>query len=230
MLSLNLTKTKIIVFKPRQRKFHHIALRINGECIEQVKETVFLGVQLDEELSWKSHISHIAGKISKSIGIISKASFYLLQKSLFTLYYSIVYPYIEYCNVVWASTYQNNLRRINLLQKHAIRILNKCKFDAHTDPLFKKCSILKVHDIFLQQMGKFIFSLRNGFLPEKFLDIIQQNNEIHSYNTRNSTAIRTPLCRTNIRQFATRFQGPNFLIRNLLIYLPQLPIVLLKKN
>ena len=210
-LSLNLTKTKIIVFKPRQRKLHHsFQLRINGQCIEQVKETVFLGVQLDEELSWKSHISHIAGKISKSIGIISKASFYLLQKSLFTLYYSIVYPYIDYCNVVWASTYQNNLRRINLLQKRAIRILNKCKFDTHTDPLFKKCFILKVHDIFLLQMGKFIFSLRNGFLPEKFLDMIQQNNQIHSYNTRNATSIRTPLCRTNIRQFAIRFQGPKF--------------------
>ena len=82
-LSLNLTKSKFIVFKPRQRKCHHsFQLSIDNDYIEQVKETVFLGVKLDEELSWKSHISHVAGKISKSIGIISKASFYLHQKSL----------------------------------------------------------------------------------------------------------------------------------------------------
>ena len=117
-LSLNLTKTKFIVFKLRQKVCHHsFQVSIDSNYIEQVKETVFLGVILDEEFSWKSHISHIAGKISKAIGIIFKASFYLHQKSLLTLYYSIVYPYIEYCNVVWASMYKHNLRRINLLQK-----------------------------------------------------------------------------------------------------------------
>jgi hypothetical protein len=183
---------------------------VDSNYIEQVKETVFLGVILDEEFSWKSHISHIAGKISKAIGIIFKASFYLHKKSLLTLYYSIVYPHIEYCNVVWASTYKHNLRRINLLQKRASRILNKCKFDAHTDPLFKKCSILKLHDIFFSQVGKFMYSCRNGLLPEKFHHMFQQNNQTHSYNTRNVRAIRMLLCRTNIRQFAIRFQGPKF--------------------
>ena len=198
-LSLNLQKTKFIVFKPRQKKYNHtFQLTINNEAVEQVKEIVFLGVILDEELSWKSHISNVACKISKSIGIMLRASFYLTKRSLLTLYYSIVYPYIQYCNIVWASTYPNNLRRINILQKRAIRVINKSKFDAHTDPLFKNCCILKVNDIFLLQLGNFMYSYRNGLLPEKFNGMFQSNNQIHSYNTRNAKAIRAPLCRTNI--------------------------------
>jgi hypothetical protein len=56
-----------------------------------------------------------------------------------------------------------------------------------------------------------MYSCRNGLLPEKFHNMIQRNNyQIHSYNTRNARAIRIPLCRTNIRQFAIRFQGPKF--------------------
>ena len=84
------------------------------------------------------------------------------------------------------------------------------KFDAHTDPLFKKCSIPKFHDIFFLQVGKFMYSCRNGLSPEKFHNMFQQNNQTHSYNTRNARAIRMPLCRTNIRQFAIRFQGSKF--------------------
>ena len=69
--------------------------------------SIIYGIVPDEiKIAWKSHIyiSHVANKISKSIGIIFRSSFYLLDTSLRILYYSITYPYLEYCNLVWAST------------------------------------------------------------------------------------------------------------------------------
>jgi hypothetical protein len=65
---------------------------INGCVIDRVKEVVFLGVILDEHISWKPHISHVARKILKSIGIIYKASFFISKSSLCKLYCSLVYP------------------------------------------------------------------------------------------------------------------------------------------
>jgi len=84
-----------MVFKPSQkRKSHDIQLFINDYKLDQVKETIFLGVILDENSNWKSEISHVANKVSKSIGIIRKSNFYLSTKSLRTLYFSLVlYPY-----------------------------------------------------------------------------------------------------------------------------------------
>ena len=112
-LSLNLKKTNFMLFKPRQKKYHFpMQISVNEQRIEQVKETVFLGVVLDEHLTWKPHISQVAGKISKSIGVISRARFFLPKPCLKTLYYCLVYPYLHYCIIVWGSTYKTNLRRL----------------------------------------------------------------------------------------------------------------------
>ena len=72
-----------IVFKPRQkRQTLDINLEITQCAIGRVKETVFLGVILDENLTWKPHIANVSRKISKSIGIIYKARFCLPTTSL----------------------------------------------------------------------------------------------------------------------------------------------------
>ena len=79
-----------MIFKPRQKLLElDVKLLLNDREIDQVKKIVFLGVILDDKLSWKSHISHVSTKISKSIGIIRKSSFFLLKQALFTLYYSM---------------------------------------------------------------------------------------------------------------------------------------------
>ena len=70
-LSLNLKKTKFMVFKPRQKRSicnFQISI-LDNQNIVKVKKTNFLGVILDENQTWKSEISHVANKVAKSIGI-----------------------------------------------------------------------------------------------------------------------------------------------------------------
>ena len=183
---------------------------LNDCAIDRVKETVFLGVILDEHISWKPHISHVARKISKSIGIIYKASFLLSKSSLCKLYYSLVYPYLQYCIIIWDSTYPSNLKCIILLQKRIIRILNKEKFDAHTDPIFSELKILKFDKIYLYQLGKFMYLYHNNLLPSSFNNLFPCMNQIHKYGTRFSHLYRIPSCRTNIRKVLATFQAPRF--------------------
>ena len=106
---------------------------------------VYLDVLIDQHLSWKRHIDFVSKKISKSVGIIAKARFYLSSQTLMTLYYSLVYPFLTYCNVAWSSTYCSNLNCIYLLQKRIVRLITKAHYLANTAPLF---SHLKVLDIF----------------------------------------------------------------------------------
>ena len=109
---------------------------ISNYSIDRVKEVTFLGVILDEHLTWKSHIHNAARKVSKAVGIIYKSSFCLDNSSLRILYFSLIYPYLFYCVSVWASSYPSNLRRLITLQKRVIRMMSRSVFDAHTDPLF----------------------------------------------------------------------------------------------
>ena len=78
---------------------------IDDETIDEVKNTKFLGVIIDNKLTWKDHINYVAGKVSRAIGMIVKAKKYLRKEALLTLYYSFVYPYFTYCNHIWGATY-----------------------------------------------------------------------------------------------------------------------------
>ena len=208
-LSLNLSKTNFMVFKPWQKKqSFEFQVFINEQSILRVSETMFLGVFLDNNLTWKPHISLLASKLSKSRGIIHKSRFFLSTQSLHTLYNSMILPYLYYCNLAWGGTYKANLQRIVILQKRTLRIVNNSTYNANTSPIFKELKLLKFHDIHSFQLGFFMFSLKNSTLPSKFNNLFPINSQIHNYNTRNAHSFRLPLCRTNIRQFSIYFRGP----------------------
>ena len=170
---------------------------------------MFLGVTIDENLFWKSQIQNLARKVSKSVGIIYKPSFCLNRTSLCTVYYSLVYPYLHYCASVWGSTYQSsNLKRLINLQKQVIRIVSRSSFVAHANPIFVSLRILKLEDIIKLQIGKVMYLYKNGLLPNSFNGMFLLNCDVHSYNTRSKNSFRLPYCRTNVRKFSLRFQGP----------------------
>ena len=125
-LSINIKKSNYIIFRPRQkRQTFDIKVTLSNRDIIQVKETVFLGVILDEHLTWIPHITNVARKVSKTVGVMYKASFCLSKRSLITLYYSLLYPYLQYFVSVWGSTYPSNLNRIFMLQKERYVLLLK---------------------------------------------------------------------------------------------------------
>ena len=117
-LSLNIRKTKSILFNlTKDKKRINISLKILDEKIEQVEQIKFLGVILDENLTWKKHIQYLNRKIPKNIGIISKARTILNKKTLLTLYYTFIYPYLNYCITSWGSANKTILDPLIKLQK-----------------------------------------------------------------------------------------------------------------
>ena len=125
--SLNVKKSKYSFFrKPSKKDDIPLVLpklNINNSEIARTESIKFLGVLLDENLSWKTHTKYIENKISKDIGILFKARPFLNKKSLLSLYYSYIHSYINYGSVSWGSTCRANLKKINSQQKHALRII-----------------------------------------------------------------------------------------------------------
>ena len=99
-LSLNLTKTHFILFKSLKKKIgNKLTLKIKDQTISQVEHIIFLGVIIDENLSWKQHINIVANKISKLTGVLCKARQFVTRPLLKSIYYALIYPYIFYGNV-----------------------------------------------------------------------------------------------------------------------------------
>ena len=142
--------------------------------------TKFLGFLLDQHLSWKYHLNHVATKVSKPIGIISKACFFLSSKSLLSLYYTLVYSYPNYCNIAWCLTYPSKLNRILYLQKRIVRIICGAEYLAHTAPLFRTLKVLDIFNINAFFVACFMYSYHNNLLPHTFNTTFVTNRQVHT--------------------------------------------------
>ena len=119
-LSLKTTKSKFMVFRTR-KKIKIPVIKINQKELEYVETFNFLGVNLDTNISWKSHLSKVSNKIVRIIGIMNKLKFILPQNILFYIYNSLIMPHINYCILLWGHAN----KRIFKLQKKAVRIIYK---------------------------------------------------------------------------------------------------------
>ena len=112
--------------------------------------------------------------------------------------------------MVWGSTYVTNINPLVVLQKRTIRILSFSKFEAHTNPLFARLKILKLHDIIFFHTACFMYKFSKSSLPNTFDNFFTRINTRHSYNTRLSSksSFALPNIRTNYGKFNITFFGP----------------------
>ena len=209
-LSLNAGKTKYLFFH-KQSVLDSIPLRLttitfNSIEIKSASFIKFLGVIIDENITWNKHIDLVESKISQNISILDRASHYLDKKSLKNIYFSFIHNYVNYCNIVWASTTGTKLDKILKKQKHAVCIIyNKDKF-THSKPLMRDMNALNVYQINIFQILKFIYKAKHNLNPR-----VPDNafTEIHHrYPTRFSRSnFKQPKIITKVTGFAISSRG-----------------------
>jgi len=210
-LSLNVDKTHTMLFTNNKNMYgRKNNICIDGVLIETVNKTKFLGVIIDNKLSWKEHITYICNKISKGIGIVRKVKDLLNKQTLLTLYYTFIYPYLTYCNLVWGRAANVHLSRLFLLQKRIIRIVCKTSFFAHSEPLFKTCKVLNIYQINKYITGIFMFKYDKGLLPNIFDNMFSRQIDVHSHSTRNRETFTLPICRTQSKMNSICYYGAYF--------------------
>ena len=154
-LSLNVKKTKFMVFHPYQKDISGMVsqLTINGIKLEHVVELKNLGVVFDEQMSWKPHTNILSNRLSK--WILNTLKHYLPLCTMRTLYFSMVGSVLNYGILTWGFTHS----RLNKIQKRVLRIITCRKYNVHTEPLFTALDILKLNAL------KFYFKYAHETLP-----------------------------------------------------------------
>jgi hypothetical protein len=167
-------------------------------------------MHIDKALKWGEHINILKRKISKSQYAINKARFILSRKQLNTLYYSMVYPYLLYGIILWGSTYDSYLSKLEIQQKKIIRAIAGARYDAHSEPLFKSLNILKLHDIYNLQVAKYVYAFIQNTLPPQFSNIFTLSQDAHTHDTRHSRTFKLalPKTRTTIANNSITKMGP----------------------
>ena len=188
-LLLNVSKTHSMLFTFKHN-VPNLKIMVNNIEIEEKCTTTFLGVQLDNKLNWKSHISHICKKVSKSIAILRMVRSIFPLNILKMIYMSLIYSHINYCNLIWGGAEDGIIEPLFKLQKKALRIITRSGYLEHTAPLFKSLELLKVNEVYKLNCTLFIYKcLKCNYFPE-LRNTIQRNSEYHEYNTRGCNSFR----------------------------------------
>ena len=150
---------------------------------------------------------YIKGKISRRLGTLYKAKKFLNKNALLTLYYSFIYPYINYCISVWGNTKRSYLNPLVKIQKKSVRFLWNKKIFTSTSSLFKNLKILTINEIYIYSIQLFNYKFMNRILPAIFDAFYIQNCEVHTYNTRQRDHLHTPLSSSDWKSRTVRISG-----------------------
>ncbi len=115
-LSVNITKCKYMIFHTPQKRVKPLGLKIEKTIVERVYEFNFLGLIMNDNLNWKSHVNKIANKISKSMGILNKLKHFLPVNAKVLIYNSLILSHLNFCILTWGYQFD----RIVKLQKNKL--------------------------------------------------------------------------------------------------------------
>ena len=127
----------------------------------------YLGVLIDENLSWDHHVNGLNNKLSRANGIISKPRHYAPKSVVLSVYHVIFYSHMIYvygCSV-WSLTTKINLDLVSILQKKCMRLINFAPYNSPTMILFADNGMLKFEDIITCTELKLAFEFKKNILP-----------------------------------------------------------------
>ena len=122
-------------------------MKINNDFLKQVLFIKFLGVIIDQNLTWKNHISSVLQSVMKSTGLIAKLRHFTNRNTLKLIYYALAYPYLTYGKLVWGNTYPTRLQKLMNVQKKIVRLICFKSYTDHSEPLFLDLKILNIYKI-----------------------------------------------------------------------------------
>ena len=203
-LKLNIAKTKYILFQNRSITNTLPPILLEGTLIERVKYSKFLGVYIDEYLNWNNHIEEVCLKLSRVCGILYRVRNNLTTDAMMSIYYTLCYPYINYCISVWGCTWPSFLEKLVVTQKKIIRCMFFLgKFDSTVD-IFIAYNLLNVHSIqkYFLLLTIFRTLINSEFHHFHFVD--------SQYTTRgNNINLQCPRFRTTLFKNSILCHGPH---------------------
>jgi len=172
-------------------------LEITYDSSKNVQTPVkFLGVIIQSNMKWNSHIDYIVPKVSKGIFMLRKLKLIVSTDVLLTVYFSYVHCHLLYSSILWANC--NYAKSLFVLQKRAVRLISGVPPRTHCRPIFKRLCVMPLACIYIFQCLLFVKSN---------LSLFTCNKDVHNYATRNRNKIQTEFCQYATTQASFKYNA-----------------------
>ena len=179
-LKLNKTKTKILVLAP-PAILSMIEIRgtfLEDSCIRFVSCAKNLGVWIDENLDFASHVRKVVSSSFMVIRAIAKIKFFIPPESLCTIVCSLVLQKLDYCNALYYGINKNEIALLQSVQNAAIRLIDgRYKYDrVPLSPVYERLHWLKIEERVLFKLCLIMHKCVWGLAPEAFTEMVVLSN------------------------------------------------------
>ena len=198
-LTLNLSKTQFLVFKPNEN-IASFDINIDGVQIKPSKSAKFLGLTIDDKLGWGPHINEKLLKIKRNMNMLHLSKNNLNSDTKKLIYYGHIHSRLLYCLVIWGSSCKkSDMSRIIKAQNRCIKLIDP---SLKVPQIYKKYKILKFTELIKLEEIKLGYKQINKMLPRKLQEIMDHDHsgrslkKQHTYNTRNKKIPNLPPAHT----------------------------------
>ena len=212
-LCINLQKSSALIISPKSNdKTSYRNLTILFDCfkIYLSKSVKYLGIQIDDNLTFKTNIKFLYSKLSRTLGVMFKVKHYLPKTYLLLLYNTLFHPHLIYCISAWSSTFSTYLNPLQTVQNKAIKLIEGLSHWQSSTTAYKKLKILKINELVRFEIGKFFNRHFNNKLPLNFQNYFVGLNRIHTIDTRRRLTGCNhciPLYKTSRMQHSIKYKG-----------------------
>ena len=155
------------------------SLYLCGKELKKVQKVKFLGVVIDNKLSWEAQIDHLEMKLNSTIVMIKRIKRFIPKSEYLKLYNSLFLPHLTYCISCWGGVLSYKLKKIFSIQKRCVRLLfgNEPSYDHHE--YYQTCARVRT---FADHMSPKIFTLEHTKPLFNEQEILNLEN-LHLYHT-----------------------------------------------
>ena len=158
---------------------------MGNHIIERTKSYRYLGLLVDEKLSWENHITEICSKLSQIAGVIYKIRTLLSKEALMLVYHALVGSKLRYGLVCWATATQPLLDKITVAHNKIITYMTFSKRCTRMWPLYCNLKVLPLDLLIKIEHAKTMYKFENKMLPQVFDDYFRKPS--HEHSTRYAT-------------------------------------------
>lgn len=204
-LSLNTSKSNFMFISKQKINANKDPILLNGSQINYSACIKFLGLHIDECLTWKIHINKTKEKIIPYVGILSKLRYYLPLKHLKSIYFSFIYSHLEYLASIWTTACNCHINQLRVLQNKAIKFIFRLPYLEPTINLYTPKNLLDITRLYKYKICCYIFSVIH---KQKHSNItFTKNNSIHIHNTRQINDFALINVKSNFGKKSVYFRG-----------------------
>ena len=142
-------------------------LKMADYIIARTKTYRYLGLIVDEKLSWADHIKEVCLKLSQAAGVIFKVRNRLTHEALMLIYHALVGQKLRYGLICWATAPKFLLDKVDVSHNKIVRYLTFSKACSRAWSLYRKLDVLPLDTLKELEWGKIMYKFRNKMLVAK---------------------------------------------------------------